>query len=433
MRKPVRLILAVATLAAATISHALEQRTWTSLDGRTLEAELVRADAEKVDLKDKTGRTFTVKRAQLSKADQDYLTEMAPKTGSLPFSGEKKPGAVPNPAKEAKIDTKTFVKRTEVFKMEKPAHEFFVLETPHFLILHPEKVDAKDVGELAERVWLDMNFFHPTFGQKFKDRRMAVFLAGDEETYNDIGMWYAEMVASTGNGLGNDQAAEAAGRIKATWPQSAAGGVRLSQDLVDKYQVLSLARVFRNYQKEGSGKEKEIKGVWIPFRVHCLASDMVGIQAGGVSDFGAKGYHALTLGHAYFKEIQLTGRSETSILNATGTDNKVGSTGGFQNAKNWPDELKKLIRRKDLTPTLGEIYKLTAANGTPGTNVLAYSFARFLQSTPDRIAMWAKLLEQIDTASQVPEANDLAKALGYTDANALEAAWAEWLRSSEFR
>ncbi len=414
------------------VSSALETRTWQNLKGQTFEAELVRVDGDKVVLRGKDGREVAVKKSELSKGDLDYIAEVAPKTGGLPFgdSGPKKPGEVPNPAKVAKIDTKAFVKKQEVFELDQPSHQFMILETPHFWVLHAEKTDAKDVAETAERVWLDMNFFHPSFNQKFQNRRMAIFLVEDDETFNDIGTWQANMVMKSGGG--DPRAKQQADRIVATWPHAASGDISLNQEIMDKYSLIQHARVFRNYEKKGKREEK-VKGVWVPFRVHCLASDMVDIQSGGVTEFGKKGYYALTTGHAYFKEIQLTGRSETVKLRADGSDNQVSNTGGFQNSRDWPDELKKLIRKKDLVPTIDALYELDLFSAKAETNALAFAFARFLQSNVDRIAAWAKLIEQIEISHQVPEKEDLAKIMGFADAKAMETAWVDWMKSSDFK
>jgi hypothetical protein len=412
---------------AVLAASALEVRTWTSVDGRTLEAEFVKMDDEKVTLKDKMGRQFDIKKAQLSQADLRYLQEFAPKSLSPMTPSGKKPPPPPMPGKEAKIDQKTFKKLTETFVI--PGETFYILETPHFLVMHSEKTEAGDLGETAERMWLDMNFFHPGFSQKFQDRRMAVFLVDDEYTYKSLGEWYAGNIKNSGMPNAEDNAAN----IAATWPRAAAAGMHLTGDLTEKYKVLSHARVFRAYQPGYQGKQEKVKGVWVPFRVHCLASDMVDAQTGGVSGFGAKGLFAIETGHAYYKEIQYTGKSETSLLRAEGTEKKVDTTGGFDPGKSWPEELKKLLRREKVKPSIQDLWNTNLQSANVETNALAYSFSRYLQSTTERLANYSKLLETIDASHQIPEPESLAKLYGFENVKAMEADWIEYLKSPEFR
>ena len=50
----------------------LDARTWTSADGRTIEAEFISADSANVTIKRADGRTFTLPLSRLSPADQDF-------------------------------------------------------------------------------------------------------------------------------------------------------------------------------------------------------------------------------------------------------------------------------------------------------------------------------------------------------------------------
>lgn len=417
------IITLVLSLGVVAVS-ALELRTWTSTTGINLEAEFVRIDGEKVILKDKTGREVVVKRAQLSQGDLEYLKEFGPKAAA-PALGEKpaKATEIPTPAKDAKIDQKTFKTLTERFVL--PEVAFNQLQTPHFLVLYPDKVDASDFGETAERVWLDMAFFHPTFAQKFKDRSMALFLIESEYDFGKIIKWYAETVRQSGA----QNALDAASSIEAVTKQAAAFSMSLPADIAEKYSVLDLAKVVR-----ANPNGTKTKGVYVPFRVHCLAQQMMNVQAGGVSQFGSDGLFALNTGHAYFKEISITGRSESGLLRDDGTTRReVSSTGGFESGKNWPDELKKLLRRDKIKPDIEDLYKVTLRNAKMESNVLAYAFSRFLQSNTDRVALYAKLLEQIDTSKQIPAAADLAKLYGYQSTAGMQKAWIEWMLSGSFR
>ncbi len=56
----------------------LEARTWTSLDGKIIEADLVKADDGKVTLKRSDGKTFTLAANKLSDADNKLIPKPVP-------------------------------------------------------------------------------------------------------------------------------------------------------------------------------------------------------------------------------------------------------------------------------------------------------------------------------------------------------------------
>ena len=175
------------------------------------------------------------------------------------------------------------------------------------------------------------------------------------------------------------------------------------------------------------------RSVWIPFHVHCLAQDMLDLQAGGVTEFGSKGWYAVHAGHAYYKEVFLTGKSETSTLrsqSASGQD--VSSTSGYREARNWASELKKSVRKGEVKATMESLYLLTLEGADVKGNALAYAWARFLESSLPRLTAFSKLAERISTSNQMPEPEDLAKIFGYANAAALEADFQKYVQSAEF-
>ena len=422
-------------------SSALEPRTWLSIDGRMIEAELIRQLGDSVELRDKDGRVLKVPRAQLSFGDLDYVEENAPADKTAATLGGKpttKP-KLPNPAKEVKIDTKAFKKEAGDFKVN--SRTYRVCETPHFKILYMKPTDPIDIGELAERLWIDTAFFHSTFIPKWVDRKMIILLVNDKEAYDDAGSWFADMIAETGT----PEAKDAAGSLRKTWPQTAAGRIQLPQAQADEQKVFSEIRVFRAFRQQRTidqngkiteGKPQPIKGVWVPFNTNVLSRDMLDIQAGGVGGATAEGAYAIFTGHAYYKEIQLNGKSETSMLGTEGTGKDVKSTGGFQTDKSWAPELKKMIKKEaewEPAKNLDEVFAVKGDGATSRNVVYAYAFSRFLQSTPERLSAFNKLCQKIDVANQVPELEDIAKIYGYDDGAALKKAWIEWLSSGDFR
>jgi hypothetical protein len=67
--------MAVFTAGACVLS-AQDRRTWTSADGRTVEAAFVRLDGEIVEIKTDQG-TFRLEMSKLSEADQEYARQQA--------------------------------------------------------------------------------------------------------------------------------------------------------------------------------------------------------------------------------------------------------------------------------------------------------------------------------------------------------------------
>jgi hypothetical protein len=245
------------------IASALELRTWLSIDGKLVEAELVRVLGDKVELRKKDGAVIQVPKTALSFGDLDYVAENAPadKTkAALGSSSGPKP-KLPNPAKDVKIDKTQFKKEAGDFKINSRTYRVF--ETPHFKIMYMKPTDPGDLAELAERLWLDTAFFHSTFIPKWSERKMGVILVNDQEAYEDVGSWFADMVASSGN-------KEAASRIRATFPQSASSVVQMPPADADKEGVFSEVRVFRTTDQ----RRQTVRGVWDPFRTHTLASSL---------------------------------------------------------------------------------------------------------------------------------------------------------------
>ena len=413
-------------------AFALEMRPWLKIDGTILEAEFVRQLGTDVELRDKDGRVQKISKSQLSFGDLDYINENAPPDKTKPLLGSSGPKPkLPNPAKEVKIDNKTFKKEAGDFKIN--SRTYRVCETPHFKVMYMKPADPIEVGELAERLWVDTAFFHSTFIPKWNDRKMGIILVNDDEAYEDVGSWFADMLSQANT----PQAKDEAERVRKTWPQSASGSVGMPAAQADEQKIFSHLRVFRTYRTlqytDGSKKKEIMKGVWVPFNTHCLAGDMLEVQAGNIKGATPEGSFALFTGHAYYKEIELTGRSETSNLHTEGTGKDVRSDKGFD--KDWAGELKKLLRKKEgqWKPDLDVLFKTKENDARKPDIVFAYAFARFLQSTPERLTAFNKLVQKVDVAQQVPDIEEIAKIYGYASGDALKKAWVEYMEGPDFR
>jgi hypothetical protein len=425
-----------AVLSAAALlntASALEPRMWVVLDGRVIEGTLQAVSGNLVTILDKDARKVQLDKSFLGIGDNEYIKENFPdqKAGASAVAAV----ALPQPAKaQLKTGTgqffeqKTFKLGTGTFSL--PTTSFDIMETTHFKVMYVKPTDPKDCGELAERMWIDAAFSHEKFQNLWVDgKKMSIFLAPDDSTYNGIGAWYAELLDKAGQ---KEQAAKIGGQ----WPQSAGAQMRLTRDICEKYGVIEHARVFRAYRKgnTANAKDQAIKGVWTPFFCHCLAADMIDLQAPGTSDFGAKGYFALTTGHAYYKEVFLCGKSETGLLrsqSATGRD--VSTARGLDDARQWAGELKKWVRKGEMKATFETLNLLTREGTDPKGLVLAYGWARYLQSSIPRMTAFSKLVERIGSSRQVPEPEDFAKFYGFNTAAEMEADFQKWIASTEFR
>ncbi len=418
-----RITLAAAALAlfASGLSPAAEMRTWTNLKGQKIKAQLVSVDDKHVRLRMEGGRDVTIERKTLSIGDQQYLKEYG---GAADLEVDPK-GKVGMPAKEAKIDTKLHVKRDDKFMFPAPfsSLEFDIIETPHFLVMSSGRVRGKDTAELAERLYHEMAFQHPGFEAKWGDEKKAIFLCGNESDYTQLGEYYRKVLTDAGQG---QEAANSA----VTWPHAAGAGLRLDGDLCDKYGVMSSARVFK-----ATNKATFKSGVWNPFPTHCLAQDVLGVQMGGVGGVGSQGYFALSTGHGYFKEIQLCDETVTHMIDAnTYESDELVKSGGFDDGRKWARTLRSLVKKGKVTPSIATLYRIENARElTPELTVLMYGFARYMQSTPERLACFSKAMERVDTGQTIPEPIEMAKIFGFDSVDAFEADWIEYMKSSAFK
>ena len=84
-------------LIASTIAANEPIRTWTSADGRTLEARYLEVVGDKVRIENKSGHKFTVPLTVFSSADQEYVKkayELSLFAEPQPFEDEGKGGVI---------------------------------------------------------------------------------------------------------------------------------------------------------------------------------------------------------------------------------------------------------------------------------------------------------------------------------------------------
>ena len=324
-----------------------------------------------------------------------------------------------------KFNSKTLVKRDDKFELpDGYSLQFDIVESEHFLVMSSGKVRGKDTAELAERLWYGMNFQHPGFAEKWGDEKKAIFLCGEKTDYDILGKYYVDQLANSGR-------AQEASNSARTWPMSSGAGLSLDNDTCDKYDVMRGARAFR-----ADGKSNFQRGVWNPFPAHCIAQDVLNVQMGGAGGgAGSDGYYAISTGHGYYKEIQLTDETVTSLLDAnTYESDEVVKSGGFDDGRKWARTLRDLVKKEKVLPSLAGLYRVNRASQlTPELTVLMYGFARYMQSTPDRISKFSTVMERVDTSRSIPVPQEMAKLFGFETVKEFEDDWIAYLKSTAFK
>ncbi|MFL2450789.1 MAG: hypothetical protein ACJ0IB_01845 [Verrucomicrobiales bacterium] len=403
------------------LSYSAEMRTWTNLKGQQIKAQLVAVDGEYVLLRLENGRDSRIPRKTLSVGDQKFLEEYGG-AEKIPIDPKAK---ITVPEKEMKFNSKTLVKRDDKFELpDGYSLQFDIVESEHFLVMSSGKVRGKDTAELAERLWYGMNFQHPGFAEKWGDEKKAIFLCGEKTDYDILGKYYVDQLANSGR-------AQEASNSARTWPMSSGAGLSLDNDTCDKYDVMRGARAFR-----ADGKSNFQRGVWNPFPAHCIAQDVLNVQMGGAGGgAGSDGYYAISTGHGYYKEIQLTDETVTSLLDAnTYESDEVVKSGGFDDGRKWARTLRDLVKKEKVLPSLAGLYRVNRASQlTPELTVLMYGFARYMQSTPDRISKFSTVMERVDTSRSIPVPQEMAKLFGFETVKEFEDDWIVYLKSTAFK
>ena len=98
-----------------------------------------------------------------------------------------------------------------------------------------------------------------------------------------------------------------------------------------------------------------------------------------------------------------------------------------------PSELKKWIRKGEVKPTFESINLLTREGTDPKGLVLAYGWARYLESTLPKLNHFNKLVQRVAVSQQMPEPDDFAKIYGFNSGMEMEADFQKWLAGPEFR
>ena len=409
-------------LSLSAVTMAEDVRTWTSLKGSTVDATLGKLEGETATLVTKDRKEIKLPVTELSLADRQYLVENVQAPETILTAGE-----LNEPEKEVKIDSGTYKKLDGNLVLSKDQSEglFEQMETEHFLIAYAGDVRPQVVAEIAERLWHGMAFYHMNFRRDWGDKRRVIFLCEDREAYKWLGNWYGEILGA--------KAADADGQLRAqkqaaTWDKVGGTSIELPDELCEERKFHAMATVFN------MKNEREFKKVFTPFPTHVIAGDLLNQQMGGVGSVGKKGYFTIATGHAYYKEIKLSGKTETHLLDVGGSaGDEISSKSGFDDGTAWPKILKSEVKREKIKPNLEEIFAVEADTLNPAKLVLVYSLANYLQSNPQRVSAFARTIRRVESNNTIPELEELAKIYGFDTVAAMEADWIAYLKSNDFK
>lgn len=417
MKRYESLLIPVAALIACASLHAAETRVWTSRKGSTLEAELLKADAANATLLMPDKKQMVLKVDDLSLGDRQYLVEYGNVDPKILVAGE-----IGEPEKQVKIEPES-IKKLKDDRLEFGESEatFELTESEHFLIASSGDVRPQAMAETAERIWHGMAFEHMNFRRDWEGKRMLLIIAEKPASYAALGTWYSKWLKEKGQD-------EAAARNAATWPQVGSTNMVVPEEMAETRKLHPYALVF---QVKDNSQFKKPMG---PFQIHCIAGALLSKQLGGVSSYGSEGYFAMTTGHAYYKEISLGGKSETQLLDVTGSDNDIfSSKKGFEDGTSWARTLRTLVKKGDVKVRMEPMFKWTMKDLKPEGLVLMYSFSAYMQSNPQRACAYAALVRRIESANQIPPAVEIAKIFGFDSVEAFEADWTKFITEGNFK
>jgi len=402
------------------VLQAAETRIWTSRKGSTIDAELLKQDATSVILLGKDGKQMPLKMEDISIADRQYLVEELGADPKILIAGE-----VGEPEKQVRFESST-LKKMKVSNLTfgtETESQYELLESEHFLIATAGDVRAQSVAETAERLWHGMAFQHMNFRRDWADKKMLILLIEKPEVYKDLGKWYVAFIKEKGKD-------EIAGKIAASWEKSGGTTISLPDEMMEKHNVFREASVYR-VTPEQTPLYKKPMG---PFQVHTLSKALLDRQLGNISSFGVEGLFAVLTGHGYYKEISLTGKSETNLFSVSGTDNDmISEKKGFEDGTSWSRELRSMVKKGEVKCEIAPMFGWTVENLKPERLVLIYSFSAYMESTPQRVASYAAMIRRIESSKQIPAPIEIAKLFGFESVEALEADWKLFITEGKFK
>lgn len=400
----------------ATFSQAADFRIWTSSKGTSIEAQLLKYRDGVVKLVTKDPKEISLKVTDLSLADRQYLIEYAEAAGDVIFQGTP---SIPELSYRKPKDFLTKLQDRLTFDGNSVL-SFDLYETKHFVFAVGKGVRVTGIAETAEACWHGMAFQHFEFRENWGETRQLIVIPSESEQYAELGKYQVALLEKTGQ-------EKYAAKVKLTWDKVAATGVTVPAESVEKLKLKEQAAVFNIKDP------KRFRRKFDSFQTHVICGRLFGTQVGGVSSVSGVGYFSLSTGHAYYKEIQLTQKTETNLISADyGGD--VATKSGFEDGSAWPRLLKKLVKKGKVKPGLLKTLAIQSpAAVTPENLVTMYSLSCYMQSTQKRIAAYAKLARLINTSDQIPDPTELVKIFGFDSIGDFEKDWIAFVVSKDFK
>lgn len=400
------------------LSHMLSAadfRTWTSLSGSNLEAQLVKLDGEVAVLATKEPKEIRIKGSELSLADRQYLIEFAKADPALLFRDK-----ITIPEEEIKLPN-DFLKKLETkIKFSTDSQLIFdVWESPHFIYATQGRARIKGLAHTAEACWHGMAFQHMEFRDNWADKKYLIVIPENEEVYKAMGEYEYKYLVE----IAQQKFAES---IKSTWDRVGSSHVNASEADMSTYNLMEGGLIFHVRE------DTKFDDKFSPFQTHCLSSALYNFQIGGISQVSGPGYFALSTGHAYYKEIQLASKTETNMLSKE-SGGEIATKSGFEDGRSWARTLRSLVKKDKVKTNLEKMLEMDAAQLDPERLVLMYSFSAYMQSTPARLANYAKLTRLIHTSNQIPEQSEIALIFGFDTVEAFEKDWKDYIESNDFK
>lgn len=401
--------------SAATMIEAAEFRTWTSIKGTTVEAQFLKLDGEEVYLVTKQPSEIKLKAADLSLADRQYLVEFAQADKELIFKGD-----ITVPEHEIKLPNDFLKEMEQILNFPGESDLSFKLhETEHFVFASNGKIRVKGLAETAEACWHGMAFQHMEFRANWGDEKMLVIVPDGQETYEALGEYQVNFLKKAGQ-------QDAAMHTENVWDKVGSVNMFVPEGEAKDLNLMPRATVFHTRDS------KAFRDEFVPFQTHVICSALYSFQLGGMSQVSGRGFFALQTGHAYYKEILLCKKTQTNLL-SSGSEGEIASKSGFKDGRSWARTLRSLVKRGKVEPKLQEMLDLDVHKLDPEKLVLMYSFSSYMQSTPKRIASYAKLTRQIHTSNQIPDTSEIARIFGFDSVEAFTKDWSDYIKSNDFR
>jgi len=369
-----------------------------------------------VKLVTKEPKEMVLKVTDLSLADRQYLIEYADAEADVILKGD------PSIPELAYKKPKSFLTKLDkkLTMGESSTLSFDLHETEHFVFAVGKGVRATGIAETAEACWHGMAFQHFEFRENWGDTRQLILIPGDEDVYAELGKLAVAALIEVGQ-------AERSDNVALTWNKVGATSMGVPSEEMEEFNLKSAANVFNIKDT------KSLRRKFDSFQTHVICGRLFGVQVGGVSSISGSGYFALSAGHAYYKEIQLTKKTETNMISSA-YGGEIATKSGFEDGSDWPKILKKMVKKGEVKPRLISILGIKNANElSPESMVTMYSLSCYMQSSQQHIASYAKLVRLINTSDQIPDTTQMVQIFGFKTIEDFEKSWVEFVTSKDFK